>query len=134
MTTKTKEKRRAESGKRKAPKPKPEPVAAMPQLPALEDATAASPDPPPADPTPPAVKPGPSEAATITIPVTDPVPGGYRTNHADVQFDTRQSEALHHVLAGLDAAGERLDNGRRVHHKVDAVKWVFDKIADQLGL
>jgi hypothetical protein len=70
----------------------------------------------------------------IYVPIGAPVVGGYRSNHVDVQLSTRQTTALHHVLAGLDAAGERLDDGRRVHHKVDAVRWVFDQVADQLGI
>ena len=99
---------------------------------AITTTAATMPDLPPLDPAEPDDVHRESIGATVWVPISKPVDGGYRSNHVDVQLTSRQADALHHVLAGLDAAGARLDDGRRVFHKVDVVRWILEKVADEL--
>jgi hypothetical protein len=62
----------------------------------------------------------------------------YLSLHLDVRITARQSRALNRAVAGLDAAGAQADgasNSRgRVIQRGDAIRWLLDRLADELDV
>lgn len=56
------------------------------------------------------------------------VPCGYVSRHVDARLDRRQGAALRRLQDGLDRAGRRLANGKRVISTADAVRWLLEQI------
>ena len=68
----------------------------------------------------------------IELPI-GPLGGGYRPRHVDVQLRTAaQRGALRQVLSGLDHAGDRTADKRRVTNNAEAVRWLLEQIAEQI--
>jgi hypothetical protein len=65
----------------------------------------------------------------LTVPVARPdLDNCYISRHCEVRLSPQQARTLRCVLLGLDAAGERLSNGRRVATPADALRWLLEKI------
>jgi len=52
----------------------------------------------------------------------------YISTHVDAQLSHQQGLALRRLHLGLDAAGARLANGRRVATPPDAVRWLLEQV------
>ena len=52
----------------------------------------------------------------------------YISTHVDAQLSHQQGLALRRLHLGLDAAGARLANGRRVATPPDAVRWMLEQV------
>jgi hypothetical protein len=66
----------------------------------------------------------------ITLPI-GPMPGvGHVTNHIEVRLlSLAQRLAFRRFWRGLDAAGHRLANGKRINRPPDAIRWLLEQIA-----
>lgn len=64
----------------------------------------------------------------VAVPIADFPIGAYVTRHVEVQLDERQATTLKRLLAGLDRAGRRLANQRRVQSHADALKWLLEEL------
>jgi hypothetical protein len=69
------------------------------------------------------------EPRKIAVPVarTD-LDNCYVSRHVELRMSPPQARTLRCVLLGLDAAGERLLNGRRVASAADALRWLLERI------
>lgn len=56
----------------------------------------------------------------------------YVSRHVDVKLDRVQAGILNRILVGMDIAGERLNNGKRVVNKMDAIRRVLEIAADSV--
>ena len=70
--------------------------------------------------------------ATITAPLGSVDPVAYASDHIDGRLDPLQASGLRHLYNGLDAAGKRLRNGRRVLTSIDAVRWLLEELARKM--
>ena len=65
----------------------------------------------------------------LDIPLADPPVGSNDSlAHIDLRLDRRQSNALRRLYTGLDVAGDRLGNGRRVVNRGDAIRWLLEQL------
>ncbi len=59
-----------------------------------------------------------------------PGPDDYMTDHLEVRLLTPQQRlGLRHLWTGADAAGLRLEDGRRLARPGDAIRWLLEQIA-----
>lgn len=52
----------------------------------------------------------------------------YRPTHVEARLDPAQARVLRRLLDGLDQAGARLRNGRRVGSPADSVRWLLEQL------
>lgn len=69
------------------------------------------------------------EEAAIAFPLVPIDEGAYRKTHVDLQLSGRQALGLRALFEGLDRAGARLENGRRVSTPTDAVRFLLEQAA-----
>ncbi len=50
------------------------------------------------------------------------------SRHVEAQLDTAQADALKRAFVGLDEAGARLANGRRIASNADVVRYMLEQI------
>jgi hypothetical protein len=95
--------------------------------PSLEPTPAATPIPadPPVSPPPPAASQR-RDGVTLDIPIGDPG-DGYRQRHVQLQLSPRQAQGLALVSCGLVKA--KLENGRLVQSRADALRWLLEQVA-----
>jgi len=65
----------------------------------------------------------------LDIPVALTDSDAYRSTHVDVQLNREQAESMHRIFHGLDQAGARLQNGRRIATNADAFRWLLEEAA-----
>lgn len=70
--------------------------------------------------------------ATLTAPLGSVDPVAYLSDHIEGRLDPFQGSGLRHLVNGLDAAGKRLRNGRRVLTSIDAVRWLLEELARKM--
>ena len=82
---------------------------------------------------------GTSDAAVrevqISVPLSTAPPRGYvqRDVHVELRArDQQQAEALRKLRDGLDAQGARLSTGQPVYSMADTVRWLAERLAEQL--
>lgn len=73
----------------------------------------------------------PAELVQVECPLRDFPPHCYVTPHVEVQLDAAQAATLRRLVEGLDVAGARLANNRRVTTGPDAVRYLLDRLADK---
>jgi hypothetical protein len=67
-------------------------------------------------------------AVQIELPLGE-VGNGYLTNHVEVGgLNVPQRETLKRLFHGLDHAGARLANGKRVGSNADTIRWILEQI------
>ena len=68
---------------------------------------------------------------TITVPIAEPA-DGYIPSHIDCHLrERRLAMAFDRLYRGLDAAGVRMLDGRRVMHRTDALRWLCEQVLQQ---
>lgn len=70
---------------------------------------------------------------TIAIPVHEPPAGVYHSNHVETRLTSHQATALRYIYDGLRAARARLADGRYVDSAASVVRWLLERVADELG-
>tara|TARA_R110002110_G_C13342617_1_gene707814 strand:- start:641 stop:937 length:297 start_codon:yes stop_codon:yes gene_type:complete len=81
-------------------------------------------------------KPVAEAALTQRVNISAPYAGeanGYQVRRLDATLDARQRRALRLIFDGLQLEGETLSNGRPLTRTQDAVRWLLDKAATELG-
>jgi len=81
-------------------------------------------------------KPVAEAALTQRVNISAPYAGeanGYQVRRLDATLDARQRRALRLIFDGLQLEGETLTNGRPLTRTQDAVRWLLDKAATELG-
>ena len=81
-------------------------------------------------------KPVAEAALTQHVNISAPYAGeanGYQVRRLDATLDARQRRALRLIFDGLQLEGETLTNGRPLTRTQDAVRWLLDKAATELG-
>ena len=69
---------------------------------------------------------------TITVPIAEPV-DGYIPSHIDCHLrERRLAVAFDRLYRGLDAAGTRLSDGRRIAHRTDALRWLCEQVIERI--
>jgi hypothetical protein len=69
------------------------------------------------------------ELIEIDVPFSDmQLDGCYISCHLDVRLTRRQGDTIRRIQLGLDAAGARLANNRRVVTQADAIRWLLEEI------
>lgn len=78
-------------------------------------------------------QPAPASAITeviVALPFdADPV-SDYASRHVDCNLDRRQANTLRQLFKGMDTRGERLNNGKRVQNKVDALRRMLEIVEE----
>lgn len=69
----------------------------------------------------------------IEIPVRPFDPNIYRTNQLHLRLTQRQADAMRVIFDGLHDAKAKLESGKHVDSPADAVKWILEKVADELS-
>lgn len=67
--------------------------------------------------------------ARIELPLATFRPEVYLHSHVEVRLDPPQQVALRRLFDGLDLAGARLKNGRRVSSPPDCVRYLLEQLA-----
>lgn len=57
---------------------------------------------------------------------------GYISVKAEARLDAKQGRALKALFEGLHSRHEKLDNGKHVDSPPAALKWLLERIADQM--
>jgi len=68
---------------------------------------------------------------TLNLPLAPLREDVYLTEHLDFRLSIPNRRTLRRLFDGLDEAGARLPNGRRVVSVSDAVRFVLDRLADE---
>ena len=97
---------------------------------APEAAAEAAQQPPPASNAPPAVKPAPPKLrkATATVELAPFRDNVHTPTHVEVRFEPAQARTMRRLYDGLDQAGVRLKNGRRVGSPADCIRYVLEQL------
>lgn len=69
----------------------------------------------------------------IEIPVMPFDASKYRTNQLHLRLTQRQADAMRVIFDGLHEAKRKLDSGKHVDSPADAVKWILERIADEIS-
>ena len=74
-----------------------------------------------------------THSAILELPLAAVSPGSFmgRNVHIELRLKPPESELLKSLQTGLDAAGVRLRDGRRVASKADTVRWLLEQLAAQ---
>lgn len=64
----------------------------------------------------------------VELPVSHHLNGRYMTDRIDMRLSAAQRRALRRLLDGLDAAGARLSNGKRIVAPPDVVRFLLEGI------
>lgn len=69
------------------------------------------------------------QTVTIEVPI-GPLDEGYLSQHIDVQLrSVKLRETMQRIFRGLDLAGARTANARRVTKKTEAMCWLLEQVA-----
>ena len=76
-----------------------------------------------------------SPGITLAVPIGPPPgPDAYAGLHIDLNLrNSTQARGWRQLMSGLDEAGERLQDGRRVQTATDAARWIGERIAAEIG-
>lgn len=66
--------------------------------------------------------------ATIQVPVAQIAAGNYAAMHVNLNLDKEQARTLKQLRAGLDQAGARLREGRRVQSSADTIRYLLENL------
>lgn len=72
----------------------------------------------------------PPGGIVLTFPALPPLDGAYVPTHLDLQLSPKQGEGLRRLFIGLDKAGNRLRDGRRITYFTDVVRALLEQAAD----
>jgi hypothetical protein len=70
----------------------------------------------------------------IEIPTAEIAEGGYLQRHLDVRLTPRQATAAKRIFEALNRTDARLVDGRHIDRLPQAMQWVLDRAADEIGL
>lgn len=75
---------------------------------------------------------GSQPSITMRLPVSLDLGDRYMTDRLDLRLIGHQKFALRRLLDGLDAAGARLANGRRVTSPPDVIRYLLENVEAQV--
>ncbi len=74
-----------------------------------------------------------TKSVSLTAPVAELADGhgsNPQSGHVAARLDRRQAVALNRLFHGLDQAGVRMANGKRVFSRADAVRWLMEQLTE----
>ncbi len=72
------------------------------------------------------------EEHLISVPTYES--GLYRHRRLELRLNKRESITLRSIFDGLNDSAERLPKNKPIRNQQDALRWVLNKIADEMGL